>query len=173
MAHCYIQIFVDVMPEVAEHRRLTLMVYLLRYNNLNFDGSRFRIFTSDMVNFFGRALGEKNSLGALLVLLFRSLAMRMNKCGSYGTVNTSASQASMTHREWEYVFAVQVCEQYSCTIWLPSLVMLLKETGMACQHHEQMTELLLAVQFILHKLQDTELSFKIEAELDPDGLQVS
>eukprot|EP00268_Persea_americana_P022565 TRINITY_DN22456_c0_g2_i1.p1 TRINITY_DN22456_c0_g2~~TRINITY_DN22456_c0_g2_i1.p1 ORF type:complete len:2020 (-),score=349.41 TRINITY_DN22456_c0_g2_i1:339-6095(-) len=142
-----LQIFVDVMPEVAEHRRLTLMVYLLR------------------------TLGEKSSLGALLVLLFRSLAMRMSEYSSYGSVNTSASQSAMIHREWEYVFAVQLCEQYSCTIWLPSLVMLLKETGIACQHHEQMTELLFTVQFILHKLQDTELSFKLEAELDPVDVQ--
>ncbi|XXG73746.1 hypothetical protein AAC387_Pa07g2602 [Persea americana] len=160
------------MPEVAEHRRQTLMVYLPGYNNLNFDGRRFHLFTSDMINFFGRKLGEKSSLGSLLVLLFRSLAMRMSKYSSYGTVKTQASRASMIHREWEYVFAVPVCEQYSCTIWLPSLVMLLKETGIACQHHEQMIVLLFTVQFILHKLQDTELSFKLEAELDPDDRQV-
>ncbi|XP_058086889.1 uncharacterized protein At3g06530 isoform X2 [Magnolia sinica] len=141
-----LQIFVNVLPEVAEHRRLTIVVYLLR------------------------TLGEKKSLGALLVLLFCSLVLRTTKSSPDGSIY-SASLASIAYKEWEYVFAVQICEQYSCTIWLPSLVMLLQEIGMVYQRNEQIIELLLAIQFILHKLHDTELAFKLESGQDQDELQ--
>ncbi|XP_077219422.1 ARM repeat superfamily protein isoform X2 [Tasmannia lanceolata] len=142
-----LQIFIDVFPEVSEHRRLTLMVYLLR------------------------TLGEKCSLGSLLVLLFRSLVLRTSRLSSDGNMYASASLGSGTHREWEYRFAVQVCEQYSCTIWLPSLVMLLQEIGIGNQRQEQIAELLVAMQFTLQKLIDTELVFKLDSPQDVDDLQ--
>ncbi|PIA50335.1 hypothetical protein AQUCO_01300820v1 [Aquilegia coerulea] len=132
-----LQIFIDVLPEVAEHRRLTIMVYLLR------------------------TLGEKNSLASLLVLLIRSAVARKSK----------KSSASLVLNEWEYKFAMQVCSQYSCMIWLPSLVLLLKQVWVCDKSQNQITELLLAMKFVLQKLQDTELVFKLESGEDLDKIQ--
>lgn len=70
------------------------------------------------------------------------------------------------------MFAIKVCEQYSCMIWLPALVTLLQQIGMGDQCLEQFVELLIAMQFILHKLQDTELVFKLESGEDSDDIQV-
>ncbi|KAL5979877.1 hypothetical protein ACLOJK_038989 [Asimina triloba] len=144
-----LQIFVTVLPEIAEHRRLTIMAYLLRYIPM---------------------LGEKKSLGALLFLLFHSLVSRAIKSSPDGTMFL-ASLDFLASNEWEYAFAVQICEQYSCTIWLPSLVLLLQETGASHQHQEQIVELLLSCQFILQKLQDTELAFTVESGQDGDEVQ--
>lgn len=112
-----------------------------------------------------RSLGEQCSLASLVVLLFRSLVSRKGLCDS-------DSFTSSMHREWEYVFAVQICEQYSCLIWLPALVMLLQRIrkGNLCQ--ELFMELLLALQFTLHKMQDPEFAFKLQSGEDSDGIQV-
>ncbi|KAF5193642.1 U3 small nucleolar rna-associated protein [Thalictrum thalictroides] len=142
-----LQIFVDVLPEVAEHRRLTIMVYLLR------------------------TLGKGNSLASLLVLLIRSAVARKSKSCSDEISLSSVSSASLVLNEWEYKFAMQVCTQYSCMIWLPSLVLLLKQVRVCDKSQNQITELLLAMKFVLQKLQDTELVFKLESEEDLDEIQ--
>jgi U3 small nucleolar RNA-associated protein 10 len=118
-----------------------------------------------------RTLGECNSLAPLLVLLFRSLVSRKGlTCLS--TLNNSESFMSLMHREWEYVFAVQICEQYSCQIWLPALVMLLQQIGRGNLCQELFIELLFAMQFTLHKMQDPEFAFKLKSGEDSDDIQV-
>lgn len=128
-----LQIFVDVLPEVAEHRRLPIIVYLLR------------------------TLGESNSLASLLVLLFRPLVLK--------------GSTSNIHREQEFLFAVRVYEQYSSITWLPSLVMLLQKIGGGNPCQELFVKLLISMQFILHKLQDSEFIFKLESREDSDNIQ--
>ena len=115
-----------------------------------------------------RTLGESDSLASLLALLFRSLVSRK---GSFFFDNKSAADSyiSSTKKEWEYVFALQICEQYSCLIWLPSLVMLLRQVGMGSLRWELFVELLFVIQFTQHKLQDPEFTLKLESE---DNVQV-
>ncbi|KAK1577185.1 hypothetical protein Q3G72_019640 [Acer saccharum] len=140
-----LQIFVNVLPEVAEHRRLSLVVYLLRI------------------------LGESDSLASLLALLFRSLVSKRG-LSSLDDLHTSDSFTSFAQREWEYVFAMQVCEQYSCIIWLPSLVMLLQQIGRNL-NQDTFVELLFAMKFILQKLQNPEFAFKLDSKEDSDNIQ--
>jgi U3 small nucleolar RNA-associated protein 10 len=64
---------------------------------------------------------------------------------------------------WEYTLALQLCEQYSCKVWFPSFVSLLKEV----QLHEgdvQFPVLFLILHFIMGMLQDTELVFELESQ---------
>lgn len=118
-----------------------------------------------------RKLGARNSLASLLVLLFRSLVSR--KGPSYlEDAQTSDGLTSFMKREWEYAFAVQICEQYSCMIWLPSIVVQLQLTGSGHLCQELFLELQFAMEFILQKLQDPELSFKLESTEDFDSIQV-
>ena len=118
-----------------------------------------------------RTLGERSSLGSLLVLLFHSLVSRkISSSLDDGSVTLSCFK-SVT-QEWEYILAVQICEQYSCMIWFPSLVMLLQRIEMVNQCQELFMELLSAMQFILHKLQDPEIAFKLESGEDSDNIQV-
>ncbi|KAK3217661.1 hypothetical protein Dsin_011631 [Dipteronia sinensis] len=140
-----LQIFVNVLPEVAEHRRLSLVVYLLRI------------------------LGESDSLASLLVLLFRTLVSKRG-LSSPDDLHTSDSFTSFAQREWEYVFAMQVCEQYSCIVWLPSLVMLLQQIGRNL-NQDTFVELQFAMKFILQKLQDPEFAFKLDSKEDSDNIQ--
>eukprot|EP00257_Ricinus_communis_P020965 XP_015580336.1 uncharacterized protein At3g06530 [Ricinus communis] len=143
-----LQIFVNLLPAVAEHRRLSIMVYLLR------------------------TLGERNSLASLIVLLLRSLISR--KGSSYlDDTQILDSLMSSVKREWEYAFAVQICEQYSCMIWLPSAVLLLQLIGNGHVCRELFMELLFALDFILHKLQDPELTFKLESGESSDSIQAA
>lgn len=118
-----------------------------------------------------RTLGESDSLASLLVLLFRSLVSRKE---SYSFDNKNAADSFITSkkREWEYAFAVQVCEQYSSLIWLPSLVMLLRQVGVGNMCQELFVELLFAIQFTQHKLQDPEFTLKLESEEDLEKIQV-
>ncbi|KAM3682910.1 hypothetical protein ACJW31_12G106500 [Castanea mollissima] len=141
-----LEVFMNVLPEVAEHRRLSIVVYLLR------------------------TLGECSSLPSLLVLLFRSLVSRKG-LPCVKTLQNPDSFTSLMHREWEYVFAVQICEQYSCQIWLPALVMLLQQIGKGNLCQELFMELLFAMQFTLHKMQDPEFAFKLESGERSDDIQ--
>ncbi|KAH9647907.1 hypothetical protein KPL70_025376 [Citrus sinensis] len=141
-----LQVFVNVLPEVAEHRRQSIVVYLLR------------------------TLGECDSLASLFVFLFRSLVSR--KGLSYlNNTHASESFASFAQREWEYAFALQICEQYSCSIWLPSLVMMLQKVGIGNLCQEMLMELLCAMELILHKMHDPEFAFKLGSEEDSDNIQ--
>ncbi|KAI3994953.1 hypothetical protein MKX01_038236 [Papaver californicum] len=137
-----LQIFVKVLPEIAECRRIKLIIFLLR------------------------VLGEQTTLASVFILLIRSLVSRTSK-------SPESSASSVTHKEWEYLFAAQLCEQYSCIIWLPSLVALLQQISAGNQSEEQLAELLLGMQFVAHKLQDTELVFKIESGEGSDEIQRS
>ncbi|XP_065871790.1 uncharacterized protein At3g06530 [Euphorbia lathyris] len=143
-----LQIFVNILPSVAEHRRLSIVVFLLR------------------------TLGECNSLATLLVLLFRSLVLRKGE--SYlGGAHTLDDLTSSIKREWEYAFSVQICDQYSCMIWLPSVVKLVQliAAGGLCQ--KLFMESLFAMDFILHKLQGPEFMFKVESSEDCDSIQTT
>ncbi|XP_020540628.2 uncharacterized protein At3g06530 isoform X2 [Jatropha curcas] len=141
-----LQIFVNVLPSVAEHRRLTVIVYLLR------------------------TLGERNSLASLLVLLFRSIS---RKGPFFDDAHTSHGLTSFIKREWEYSFSVQICDQYSCMIWLPSIVMLLQIIGIDDLCQEVFIVLLLTMEFILHKLKEPEFTFRLESSEDSDSIQTT
>lgn len=141
-----LQVFVNVLPEVAEHRRQSIVVYLLR------------------------TLGERDSLASLFVLLFSSLVSRKG-LSYFSNAHASESFASFAQREWEYAFALQICEQYSCGIWLPSLVMMLQKVGIGNLGQEMLVELLCAMELILHKMHDPEFAFKLGSEEDSDNIQ--
>ncbi|ONI24972.1 hypothetical protein PRUPE_2G273000 [Prunus persica] len=143
-----LEIFINVLPEVAEHRRLSIVVYLLR------------------------TLGESNSLASLLVLLFRSLVSRKG-LSCFDNMHASDSSTASLQRQWEYALGIHVCEQYSCMIWLPSLVMMLKQIGTGIQSQELFIELLIAMRFTLHKLQDPEFAFKLVSGEDSEKVQAT
>ncbi|XP_074584883.1 uncharacterized protein At3g06530 [Curcuma longa] len=141
-----LQIFIRALPEVAESRRLTLMVYLLR------------------------VLQEERSLGILIFHLFHSLVLRLTKIPeSRRNLNDFFSVATLS--EWEYSFAVEICSQYSCQIWFPCLVKLFK-LG-AHNEEEFLFQLHLIMQFTLLKLQDPKLLFDLEAMEDVGYLQTT
>lgn len=143
------QIFIEALPDVPEQRRLTLMVYLLR------------------------SLGEKDSLGVLIYHLFCSLLSRIRKNlqGEASALGTRISSEFLS--EWEYIFAVQLSTQYSCEVWFPSLVKLLRETKMHSKHEDLPSLLHMAVQLIQQKLEDAEFIFQLESGQDPSYLQVT
>lgn len=75
-------------------------------------------------------------------------------------------------KEWEYMLAAQVCDQYSCTIWFPCLVKVLEETRVHCEQGGLFAELHIGMQFILYKLQTAELVFELESGQHTDHFQV-
>ncbi|OMO94842.1 hypothetical protein CCACVL1_05773 [Corchorus capsularis] len=141
-----LQIFVNVLPEVAEHRRLSIVVFLLRI------------------------LGDTDSFASLLVLLFHSLVSRKG-LSSLNEMYTSDSFLVSAQREWEYAFAVHICGQYSCQIWLPSIVTVLQLIGKSDLSQELVMQLLFAMNFLLHKLQDPEFALKLELKENLNGIQ--
>lgn len=159
-----------VLPEVAEHRRLSIISHLLRYYyviQLKHGTIKFLCLTK----FSYRTLGESGSLASLLLILFRSLVSKEN----FSLVDNRQSLDKLPtsiRTQWEYVFAMQICEHYSCMIWLPSLVMVLQKIEMGSWKKELFMELLVAVQFISDKLEDPEISFKLKFVDDPDNIQV-
>ncbi|XP_024990164.1 uncharacterized protein At3g06530 isoform X2 [Cynara cardunculus var. scolymus] len=143
-----LQIFLNVLPNVAEHRRLSIVVHLLR------------------------VLGESGSLASLLVLLFRSLASKQNLFGR--DINNTLGHLSTTVcMQWEYAFALQISEQYSCMVWLPSLVTLLQKIEMGAWDQKLFVQLLVAMQFISDKLQDPEIAFKLKSGEDVNSIQAT
>ncbi|KAK9059672.1 hypothetical protein SSX86_020376 [Deinandra increscens subsp. villosa] len=134
-----LQIFLNILPDVAQHRKLSIVVHLLR------------------------TLGESNSLASLLVLLFRSLASKLD--------NTLEHASTSLRTQWEYTFALQVSGQYSCMVWLPSLVLMLQKLEMSTWDPQLALELLVAMQFISDKLQDPEIAFKLKSLEDVTGIQ--
>ncbi|XP_020222624.1 uncharacterized protein At3g06530 isoform X2 [Cajanus cajan] len=139
-----LKIFMDILPEIVEHRRLSIVLYLLR------------------------TLGEGKSLASLLILLFRSLVSRKAAC--FLDIETPDALTFYTG-EWEYKFAVQVCEQYSSMTWLPSLVMLLEQGENGDVDQALFLELFVAMQFSLQKLQDPEFVFKLDSGEDTAVIQ--
>ncbi|XP_022872922.1 uncharacterized protein At3g06530 isoform X3 [Olea europaea var. sylvestris] len=147
-AEKFLQIFVSILPQVVEQRRLPIIVHILR------------------------TLGEADSLGSLLFLLFHSLVSRKSLFSL--SSNPSLDQlTSIINRQWEYVFALQLCEQYSCTIWLPSVVSLLQKTGNSNLSEDMVLVILAAVQFISDKLRDPEIAYKLDSGEDLNKIQVT
>ncbi|PIN11747.1 hypothetical protein CDL12_15648 [Handroanthus impetiginosus] len=142
-----LQIFVDVLPQVAGHRRLSIIAYILR------------------------TLGEAESLGSLLFLLFRSLISRKSSLGLLVHEQSLEHWTFIITKQWEYEFAVQLCEQYSCTIWLPSLILALQKIGSNTLSEDTFMQILVAMQFVADKLRDPEISYKLELEEDLDHIQ--
>ncbi|CAJ1971386.1 unnamed protein product [Sphenostylis stenocarpa] len=139
-----LQIFMDIFPEIVDHRRLSFVLYLLR------------------------TLGERKSLPSLLILLFRSLISRKATC--FLNVET-ADDLKLYTGEWEYKCAVQICEQFSSMICLPSLVMLLEQWRNRDVDQTLLLELFLVMQFSLQKLQDPEFVFMLESGEDVTVIQ--
>ncbi|KAL7147604.1 hypothetical protein ABFS83_06G118300 [Erythranthe nasuta] len=127
-----LQIFVEVLPQVAEHRGLSIIQHILR------------------------TLGEAGSLGSLLFLLFQSLISRQ-------------SELSLLNKQWEYEFAVLLSEQYSCTIWLRSLILVLKKIGTSIE--DKFKQMQVAMQFVADKLRDPEISYKLQLKEDMHDIQ--
>ncbi|KAK8944415.1 hypothetical protein KSP39_PZI007998 [Platanthera zijinensis] len=138
------EIFIKGLPAISEHRKMTIMVYLLR------------------------TFGEKDNLGILYYHLFRSLTLRLKESSFFSEIVFCQllSTSSTVHKEWEYTFALQLCNQYSSKIWLPSLLKLLKEVEISSKGQEYFLELFLALQFIFAKLRDTEFVFELESGRD-------
>ncbi|KAL2550103.1 Uncharacterized protein Fot_11633 [Forsythia ovata] len=144
----FLQVFVTILPKVVEQRRLPIIVHILR------------------------TLGEADSLGSLLFLLFHSLVSRKSLFSL--SSNPSLDQLnSIINRQWEYEFALQLCQQYSCTIWLPSIVLLLQKTGTSNLSEEMVLEILVAVQFITEKLRDPEIAYKLDSGEDLNNIQAT
>ncbi len=74
-------------------------------------------------------------------------------------------------QEWEYGLAVNITNQYSYKLWFHCLSKLLQEIRV---HEKQylLPMLHLAMQFILFKLQDTELIFDLDSEEAANSIQV-
>ncbi|KAL6531214.1 hypothetical protein OROHE_014283 [Orobanche hederae] len=140
-----LQIFVNILPQVAEHRRFTIIGHLLR------------------------TLGEAQSLGPMLFLLFRSLTSRKNEPGLLVNKHSFDHLMFVITKQWEYEFSVLLCEQYSCTIWLPSLILALQKILNDSSSVDTCMQMLVAMQFVSDKLRDPKLSNKLE--LDEDDIQ--
>lgn len=111
-------------------------------------------------------------MASLLILLFRSLVSRKGLNGLGDTLMSDGS-VFLAQKEWEFGFAVQICEQYSSVIWLPSLVKLLQSIGTGILQQEQaFVELHYATEFISYQLQDPEFMFRLEGNEDSDNIQV-
>ncbi|KAL6526925.1 hypothetical protein OROGR_016015 [Orobanche gracilis] len=140
-----LQIFVNVLPQVAEHRRFTIIGHLLR------------------------TLGEAQSLGPMLFLLFRSLTSRKNELGLLVNNHSFDQITFVITKQWEYEFSVLLCNQYSCTIWLPSLILALQKILNDPSSVDTCMQMLVTMQFVSDKLRDPKLSNKLE--LDEDDIQ--
>lgn len=108
-------------------------------------------------------------MASLLALVFRLVSKRA--LSSLDDLHCSDGFTSFVQKEWEYAFAVRVCEQYSCIIWLPALVKLLQQIGID-NYQDMFAELLFVMKFTLQKLQDPEFAFKLESKEDSDNIQV-
>ncbi|XP_042063624.1 uncharacterized protein At3g06530-like [Salvia splendens] len=142
-----LQVFVDVLPLVAEHRRLPIIAHILR------------------------TLGEAENLGSLLVLLFQSLISRNNDLNFHVQGRSLEHLTFAINKLWEYEFAVTLFEQYSCTAWLPSLVLALKKIGNNSLNEDTSMHLLVAMHFIANKLRDPENYYKLELEETSNEVQ--
>ncbi|EPS73229.1 hypothetical protein M569_01520 [Genlisea aurea] len=115
------QIFVKMLANVSEHRRVFISVHILR----------------------GRSGGQ--FLGHTTLL---------------------------AKKQWEYEFAVQLCSNYSCSIWLPSVTVLLKKIGSCILCEDIFKQMFAAMLFIADKLQDPEISRKLKSKDDLNDIQV-
>lgn len=74
--------------------------------------------------------------------------------------------------EWEYAFAVLLSEQYPCTVWLPSIAILLQKIGIDCKSEELFMVLVVAEHFVSNKLQDPEIAFMLDSGDGSESIQV-
>ncbi|KAG5616550.1 hypothetical protein H5410_016374 [Solanum commersonii] len=148
-ADALLQIFVSILPQVSEHQRISMIVHVLRH------------------------LGESVSLGSLLYLLFRSLVAR--NCSSLCDRSDPSFNYSISliTTQWEYLFAVDLLEKYSCTVWLPSILLLLQQIVVSDSDATLFMEQLVAMHFISNKLQDPEIAFKLDSGEDSDNIQLT
>lgn len=144
-----LQIFVDVLPQVSQHQRLSIIVCLLRN------------------------LGESRSFGSLLFLLFRSLVSNESLFTFFDGEPSIDALISVINTKWEYSFARQLSAQYSCMTWLSSLVLLLQRIGISPWNEQHYMLLVVAMQFVLEKLQDPEISFLLDSREDIDSIQTT
>ncbi|KAF0894489.1 hypothetical protein E2562_039200 [Oryza meyeriana var. granulata] len=142
-----LEIFIKALADVAEHKRLTLMVYLLR------------------------TLGEKNCLSTVIMYLLHSLVGRISHSPKHQGCDYTVSLTAMP-QEWEYGLAVNITSQYSYKLWFHCLAKLLQEIR---EHEKQnlLPMLHLAMRVILFKLQDTELIFDLDSEEAANSIQGS
>lgn len=140
-----LQIFIKALADIPEHRRLTLMLYLLR------------------------TLEKEGSLSTVIMHLLHSLVKRIPLSEHQGQGSHYVLAMS---QEWEYGLAVTVTDQYSYKLWFPCLSKLLEEIRV---HEKQDLHLMLhlALRLILFKLQDTELIFELESEEAANFIQGS
>ncbi|KAL5671139.1 hypothetical protein ACJX0J_015445, partial [Zea mays] len=140
-----LQIFIKALADVPEHRRLTLMVYLLR------------------------TMGKENNLSTVIMHLLHSVVERISH--SFSVHHGDDYRLAMS-QEWEYGLAVNVLDQFSYKLWFPCLSKLLKNIRV---HEKQDLHLMLhlAMRLILFKLQDTELNFELESEEAANSIQGS
>ncbi|KAL0382271.1 UNVERIFIED_CONTAM: hypothetical protein Scaly_0514400 [Sesamum calycinum] len=117
------------------------------------------------INYY-RTLGEAESLGSLLFLLFHSLISRKSLRSLLVSEQSLDNLALVISKQWEYEFALQLCEQYSCTIWLPSLILALQKIGSNGLSEDTFMQMLVAMQFVANKLRDPEISYKLETDED-------
>ncbi|MBA0790029.1 hypothetical protein Gohar_014701, partial [Gossypium harknessii] len=141
-----LQVFVNILPEIADHRRLSIVAFLLRI------------------------LGEIDSLASLFVLLFRSLVSRKGLSCLTDTFSSDSFLYS-AHQDWEYAFAIQICGQYSCRVWLPSLLKVLQVMRPNDLSQEVFMQFFFAMHFVLYKLQDPEFALKLESRENSDSIQ--
>ncbi|XP_057776784.1 uncharacterized protein At3g06530 isoform X2 [Salvia miltiorrhiza] len=143
----FLQVFVDVLPQVAEHRRLPIIAHILR------------------------TLGEAENLGSLLFLLFHSLISRNKELNFHVHGRSLEHLTFAINKLWEYEFAVILCEQYSCTTWLPSLILALKRIGNNSLNEDTSMHLLVTMHFVANKLRDPEIYYKLELEETSNEIQ--
>ncbi|KAM3340540.1 putative protein isoform X3 [Capsicum galapagoense] len=148
-ADALLQIFVNILPQVSEHRRISMIEHVLRH------------------------LGESVSLGSLLYLLFRSLVSRNCSSLSDRSDQSFSYSISLINTQWEYLFSVDLLEKYSCTVWLPSILMFLQRIVVSDSDATLFMELLVAMHFISNKLQDPEIAFKLDSGEDSDNIQLT
>ncbi|KAL5216795.1 hypothetical protein ABZP36_008196 [Zizania latifolia] len=142
-----LQIFIKALSGVAEHRRLTLMVYLLR------------------------TLGEKNSMSTVVMCLLHSLDGRISHSPIHQGSHYALCLKAMP-QEWEYELAVNITNQYSYKLWFHCLSKLLQEIRVL-EKQNLLPMVHLAMRFILFKLQDTEMIFDLESEAAANSIQGS
>jgi len=138
-----LQIFIKALADIPEHRRLTLMVYLLR------------------------TLGNESHLSTVIMHLLQSLVKRI----SLSLSEHQGSRWSALSQEWEYGLAVNVTNQYSYKLWFPCFSRLLKEIRVHGKQGHLMLHL--AMRLVLSKLQDTELIFELESDEAANFIQGS
>ncbi|TKW05794.1 hypothetical protein SEVIR_7G200000v4 [Setaria viridis] len=129
-----LQIFIKALADIPEHRRLTLMVYILR------------------------TLGKESNLSTVIMHLLHSLVERISH-----PLSEHHGSLSALSQEWEYGLAANVTDQYSYKLWFPCLSKLLKEIRVHEKQGVHLM-LHLAMRLVLSKLQDTELIFELEAD---------